>query len=225
MSGINPAIMKSRYGLKCHRWGSVSLLLIGSHQCGATCQGEEGPAEEGLAVAWTALPRGRRKWHSSRPWWHSMAGLEDGHQAEGCRWGAMQGTRSITHQEWECPFVGAQTEEASLPKASPTGMAGLETWPGPIRALAGFVTVCHRGGSEAPDLCAAHGFLREYRCRTPATVLGTLQHPRRSTQQGAGGWQPSCSACTGRARGWQEPGAGWSSRGPRDAAGSELGCS
>ena len=57
LSGINPAVMKSRYGLKCHRWGSAWLSSIGSHRCGATCQGEEGAVEEGLAAAWTALPR------------------------------------------------------------------------------------------------------------------------------------------------------------------------
>lgn len=52
--------------------------------------------------------------------------------------------------------------------------------------------MCHQGGSEAPSLCVTHGCLSVYGCRTPATVLGSHQHPTRGTQWGAGGWQPSC---------------------------------
>lgn len=49
LGGINPAVMKSRYGLKCHRQGSDSLLSIGSHRCGAG----QRKVVEGLAKVWT----------------------------------------------------------------------------------------------------------------------------------------------------------------------------
>lgn len=140
-------------------------------------------------------------WPSFRLWWHSKVGLEDGHQPEGCRCGSTQGTHSITYRECWCPILGAQMEEASLLKASPTRTAGSETWPSSRRALAGFVIVCHQGGSEAPYLWVTHGCLSVYGCRTPATVLANHQHPTRGTQRGAGGWQPSCPACAGRVRG------------------------
>lgn len=73
--------------------------------------------EEGLAMAWTTLLWGWSRWLSFRLWWHSKVGLE---ASEGCRCGSLQVTCSITHQQHRGLFLGAQMEEASLPKASPT---------------------------------------------------------------------------------------------------------
>lgn len=73
--------------------------------------------EEGLAMAWTTLLWGGSRWLSCRPWWHSKVALTT---SEVCRCGSLQVTCSITRQQQRGPFLGAQMEGASLPKASPT---------------------------------------------------------------------------------------------------------
>ncbi|NXW04819.1 CARL2 protein, partial [Fregetta grallaria] len=64
------------------------------------------------------------------------------------------------------PFHHPPTAWVSLPRSSNGGSilakgsshrtAGSETWPTSRRALAGFVIVCHQGGSEATYLCGTH---------------------------------------------------------------------
>lgn len=71
---------------------------------------------KGLAMAWTTLLWGWSRWLSCRLWWHSKVGLET---SKGCRYGSLQVTCSVTLQQLRGPFLGAQMEEASLPKASP----------------------------------------------------------------------------------------------------------
>lgn len=81
------------------------------------------------------------------------------------------------------PALELKRRKHPCPKGFSHGTAGSETWSSSRRALAGFVHhVSPRRVSEAP-------YLRVYGCHTPATVLGSHQHPESGTQQVAGGWQ------------------------------------
>lgn len=82
------------------------------------------------------------------------------------------------------PSSGLRWTKRPCQRLLPWGQRGRR----PSPALgAGFVIVCHQGGSEAPYLCVTHWCLSAYGRHTPATALGSHQHPRHGTQRGEGG--------------------------------------